>query len=325
MLLAAGSIIFGFIVLIWSADLFVAGAASIAENFGLSPILIGLTIVSLGTSAPEVLVALTASISGAGSLAIGNAIGSNIANIALVLGVTILVAPLMVHEQCMRKEIPVLLGATILGYILIFDGVLSAFDGWLLISVMVFFIVQLVRTQGAVAEGVCAGGEEDSLPHLPRNRAWFYFIAGLALLIISSKVLVWGAVKAAEQLGVSELVIGLTVVAIGTSLPELAATITSAMRGHTEIALGNIIGSNLFNLLVVMAIPGIVAPEILEPSVISRDYFVMTLLTFFLAAAIYISCRREKSNAGHSYLGRILGTLLVSFYGLYYYLLHTSI
>jgi cation:H+ antiporter len=167
-----------------------------------------------------------------------------------------------------------------------------------------------------------AGDEPERL--LSPGRAWFSFLIGLLLLIISSKLLVWGAVHTAQELGVSELVIGLTIVAIGTSLPELAATIASAMRGHTEIALGNIIGSNLFNLLGVMAIPGIVASHTLEPAAISRDYLTMTLLTVFLAMAIYISRMRSKSSVGHAYLGRTLGTLLVASYALYYYSLYTT-
>jgi len=324
MLLAAATILLGFIVLIWSADLFVAGAASIAENMGMSPILIGLTIVSLGTSAPEVLVSLTASLSGSGELAVGNAIGSNIANIGLVLGATVLVAPLMVHDRCMKKEIPLLLVATAAVGVLLFDGILSSTDGWLMLAGLTVILVLMARSQSRDSEMVAEVGEED-LPHLKPLKAWINFVIGLILLVASSKMLVWGAVVTAKELGVSELIIGLTIVAIGTSLPELAATVASALRGHTEIALGNIIGSNLFNLLAVMAIPGIVATEILEPAVVTRDYPVMTSLTVFLAAAIYIGRLRTKSHSSHAYLGRIVGVLLVSFYALYYYWLHTSI
>jgi cation:H+ antiporter len=323
MLLAAATILFGFIVLIWSADLFVAGAASIAKNMGMSPIIIGLTIVSVGTSAPEILVAITASMSGAGELAIGNAIGSNIANIAMVLGVTLLVAPVMVQERCMKVEVPLLLLATAGVGLLILDGVLSRMNGWLMMAALVFIVALLVRKQFKDTELLLEAGEEPRHP-LPTGGAWLSFLFGLVMLIASSKMLVWGAVFTAKELGVSELVIGLTIVAVGTSLPELAATITSAMRGHTEIALGNIIGSNLFNLLAVMAIPGIVANETLDPEAISRDYLTMALLTVFLAIAIFVSRKRSKSSPGHAYLGRTLGTLLVSFYGLYYYVLHST-
>ena len=325
MLLAAAMILFGFVVLIWSADLFVAGAASIAKNLGMSPIIIGLTIVSIGTSAPEILVSTTASLSGAGDLAIGNAIGSNIANIALVLGLTVLVAPLMVEQRCMKIEMPILLLATFGVFALISDGELTSFDGWLMISVLLVLVALLVRLR--VGDAELSEEEEEAtgaMPHLTKGRAWVTFFFGLVLLVASSKALVWGAVFAAEELGVSKLVIGLTVVAIGTSLPELAASITSALRGHTEIALGNIIGSNLFNLLAVMAIPGVVATQILEPAAISRDYLMMTLLTVFLALAIFVSRKGSKASAGHAYLGRIVGTMLVSFYVLYYCLLYST-
>jgi cation:H+ antiporter len=323
MLLATAMILVGFIVLIWSADLFVSGAASIAKNMGMSPIIVGLTIVSLGTSAPEILVAITASLSGAGDLAIGNAIGSNIANIALVLGVTVFVAPLMVQERCMKTEIPILLLATAVVGLLILDLELSPQDGWLMIAMLLLIIGQLVRKQFGDAELLVEAEKEPENPLSP-GPAWRSFVLGLVLLVASSKILVWGAILAAETLGVSELLIGLTIVAIGTSLPELAATIASAMRGHTEIALGNIIGSNLFNLLAVMAIPGIVATRTLDPAVISRDYLTMTILTVFLGVAIFVSRLRSKSSPGHAYLGRILGTLLVSFYALYYYSLHLT-
>jgi cation:H+ antiporter len=324
MLLAAAAILVGFIILIWSADLFVSGAASIAKNMGMSPIIIGLTIVSIGTSAPEILVSITASLSGAGELAIGNAIGSNIANIALVLGITVLVAPLMVQERCMKAEILLLVVATLAVGVLILDHELSPLDGWLMIALLALIVAQLVMQQFKDQDLLHQAGDEPEKLLAP-TRAGLCFLFGLALLIASSNLLVWGAVHTAQELGVSELVIGLTIVAVGTSLPELAATIASAVRGHTEIALGNIIGSNLFNLLAVMAIPGIVATRTLEPAVISRDYMTMAALTVFLALAIYFSRWRSKSSPGHAYLGRILGTVLVCSYALYYYALHETI
>ena len=324
MLLAAATILICFIVLIWSADLFVAGAASIAENMGMSPIIIGLTIVSLGTSAPEILVSLNASLTDSGELAIGNAIGSNIANIGLVLGVTLLIAPLMVHQSCMKKEVPLLLLVTAATGTLLLDGVLSEFEGWLMLGALFLIVAQMVRGQKK-NQDMLSEAVEEPLHHLKPLRAWLSFGIGLVLLVASSKLLVWGAVFTAKELGVSELVIGLTIVAVGTSLPELAATVASALRGHTEIALGNIIGSNMFNLLAVMSIPGIIGSQQLQPAVVSRDYPVMTFMTVLLAVAIYVSRKRVKSTAGHSYLGRIVGTVLVSFYALYYYWLHVSI
>ncbi len=324
MLAASATILVGLVVLIWSADLFVAGAAGIARTLGLSPIVIGLTIVSLGTSAPEVLVSINAAITGAGALAIGNAIGSNIANIGMVLGITLLVAPLMAHQGHMKTQLPILLLVTIGAGLLVLDQSLSRLDGTLMLGALVLILTMTVRSQSRDRELVDEAAEEP-LPELGPLRAWATFLVGLALLVISARMLVWGAVFVAGELGVSELVIGLTVVAIGTSLPELAATVASALRGHTEIALGNVIGSNLFNLLAVMPIPGLVATQALEPSVLLRDYPTMTFLTLFLAAAIYLSSRRRASRDGYSYVGRRVGVLLVSFYALYYYWLYLTL
>lgn len=324
MLIAAAAIIVGFIVLIYSADVFVSGAAAIAENMGMSPVIIGLTIVSMGTSAPEILVSLTATFAGAGELAVGNAIGSNIANMGLVLGVTVLVAPLILHKGTLRKEIVLLMIATVGVGLLCLDGTISRIDGWMMVATLVFILVHLTRNQ---VSGTSLEQEavEEPIKHLKPPRAWLTFFMGLGLLIASSRLLVWGAVTAANGLGVSELIIGLTVVAVGTSLPELAATVASAMRGHTEIALANVVGSNLFNLLAVMAIPGILGPEHLEPAVITRDYPTMTFFTAFLVLAIYLSRKRSVTPAGDAYLGRRIGSLLVSSYALYYYWLYISI
>jgi len=324
MLIAAATILVGFIVLIWSADLFVAGAASIAENLGLSPVIIGLTIVSLGTSAPEILVSLTAALAGAGDLAIGNAIGSNIANIGLVLGVTVLVAPLCVHPSCMRVEMPTLLVVTVGVGALMLDGVLSGLDGILMASALVIILVQMVRTQ-AKDETLLEEAVDEPLPHLNPAKAWITFAFGLILLIASSRLLVWGATDIALRLGVSQLVIGLTIVAVGTSLPELAATVASALRGHTEIAVGNVIGSNLFNLLAVMPIPALFSSMHLAPQVLTRDYAMMGIATLMLAGAVFIGRLRKAAPEGHAYIGRSVGCLLVTFYVAYYYLLYITI
>ena len=324
MLIAAVAILVGFVMLIWSADLFVAGAASIAENMGLSPTIIGLTIVSMGTSAPEVLVSITAAISGAGEMAIGNAIGSNIANVGLVLGVTVLVAPLFVHSSCMRQEMPTLLLATLGVALLLIDGELSRLDGYLMMAALVFILVQMVRSQSHDTT-LAEEADDEPLPHLKPLRAWITFALGLLLLIASSRLLVWGAAEVAGELGVSKMVIGLTVVAVGTSLPELAATIASALRGHAEIALGNVIGSNLFNLLAVMSIPGLVEPEVLDPAVMTRDFPAMSIAMLLLALGIYVGRRRSAAPEGHAYIGRSVGMMLVSLYAGYYYWLYLTI
>jgi cation:H+ antiporter len=324
MLVAATALVAGLILLAWSADLFVTGAVSIADNLGVSPIVIGLTIVSIGTSAPEILVSIAATLTGAGELAIGNAIGSNIANIGLVLGTTLLVTPLMVEHRAIRREMPVLLVVTLGVGLLLLDNYLSRLEGLLMLGSLALILGLVMRVQARDAYLVKEAGEE---PHgnLSGVRAWIIFLVGLALLVASSRVMVWGAVGVASELGVSRLVIGLTVVAVGTSLPELAATVASALRGHTEIALGNVIGSNLFNLLAVMSIPGLATPQWLEPGVTSRDYPAMALLTLFLAVAIVVSRKRSTSRPDHSYMGRTVGVLLVSFYALYYYSLYLTL
>lgn len=324
MLIAATAILVGFILVIWSADLFVAGAAAIARNLGMSPVIIGLTIVSLGTSAPEVLVSLTAALSGAGELAVGNAIGSNIANMGMVLGITALLTPLLVLRRTISSELAILLVVTIAAGWLLVDGVLSRIDGLLLLTALALSLTYILRKQSR-DQDLHAATPEEPIPQMGAGRSWLTFTAGLLLLIASSRLLVWGSVGAAQALGVSELVIGLTIVAVGTSLPELAATVTGALRGHTEMALGNVVGSNLFNLLGVMAIPGLVAPEVLEPGVMSRDYPLMLLLTALLALAMYLGGKRKISPEGYSYLGRGTGVLLVAIYALYYYWLYLTV
>ena len=229
MLIASAAILVGFIILVWSADLFVAGAAAIAENMGMSPILIGLTIVSLGTSAPEVLVAINAAIYGTGELAVGNAIGSNIANMGLVLGITVLIAPLPVHRNRLKRELPVLLAVTLGCGLLLLDTTLGRIDGLLMLAALAFILVEMIRSQSHDPNAAEEANIEE-LPHMPRKKAWVSFAIGLVLLVASSKILVWGASKVAMELGVSPLVIGLSVVAVGTSLPELAASLASVNR-----------------------------------------------------------------------------------------------
>lgn len=324
MFVAAVAVLLGLALLVWSADLFVAGAASIAENLGLSPTIIGLTIVSLGTSAPEILVSITAALAGAGELAVGNALGSNIANIGLVLGVTLLLVPMIVQTGSIRIELPLLLLVTVAAGLLLVDGDLSRIDGLVLLGALTLILARLVRTELG-DKLLRSEREEGALPRLGPTRAWIYFLGGLAALIASSRLLVWGATRIAEQLGVPELVIGLTIIAIGTSLPELAATLASALKGHTEIAIGNVIGSNFFNLLAVMAVPGIIDPLTLSGDVLVRDYPVMTAATFLFAASLWLGLRRQRAPAGSSYLGRGTGLLLTAFYGLYYYWLSFSL
>lgn len=316
------AILIGFAGLIWSADRFVGGSASIAKAAGLSPLIIGLTIVSFGTSAPEVLVSISAALEGAGELAIGNALGSNLANIGLVLGATVLIATVPIQKHILLHEMPILLGVTALAGFVLWDAQVNLFEGLLLLATIVPVMAYLViiKKQDLTPAELAA---EKEIPEMSPKAAWLWFIVGLALLIISSRILVWGATATAAYFGVSPLIIGLTVVAVGTSLPELAASIVSALRGHHEIALGNVIGSNIFNILAVMSVPSFFGTLVMEPVVFSRDYIAMAGLTAFLICWIgfeYLH-RRDKSRAG---LGKVLGLCLLAAYAAYYFWLFQS-
>lgn len=307
-------VIFGFVGLIWSADKFVAGSAAMARTFGISKLIIGLTIVAFGTSAPEVMVSLNAALQGAGELAVGNALGSNLANIGLVLGATALIVALPLQKHLLAIELPALLFVTALAGWFLYDAELSRPEGWTLLLLLPCVMGLIIWSKRHHPEEV-----DEDIPHMSRAASLGWFIIGLAALIISSELLVRGASDLALAFGVSPLVIGLTVVAVGTSMPELAASIASAIKGHYEIAIGNVIGSNLFNLLAVMAIPGIISPLGMEAAVFNRDFLAMGALTLILAAALYLSfiaCRGTGAQ-----LGKLMGLLLLALYAGYYALL----
>jgi cation:H+ antiporter len=317
MLVDCIAIISGFILLIWSADRFIIGAAATARNFDVPPLIIGLTIVGFGTSAPEMMVAGFASYEGSPALAIGNAIGSNITNITLVLGVAALISPLNVHSRILKKELPLLLFATLLALSLLSDSTLGQLDGLILISLLVLLMWWITR-QGLRNQSSDALTQEyiDELPDvMTTSHALFWLIVGLILLTVSSKLLVWGAVNVAMQLGVSELIIGLTIVAIGTSLPELAASISGALKNEHDIAIGNVVGSNLFNTLGVLAIPGIVAPSALATGVLDRDFPIALILTITLFVMAY-GFRGKEGR-----INRLEGGILLSAFFAYQLLL----
>lgn len=305
------SLVIGLIVLVWSADKFVFGAASTAKNFGMSPLLIGLTIVSFGTSAPEILVSIMATIEDSGTLAIGNAIGSNIANVALVLGITAIIAPLPVKETVRRKEMPLMLAVTIIAGALLFNLRLDLLDSIILFAALIISLILFARFQQDMHEH-----EDEEIPDMSTAKSLFWLLVGLALLVASSKALVWGATEIATTLGVSDLVIGLTIVAIGTSLPELAASVASALKGHHDIAIGNVIGSNIFNIGAVMTIPGLASPILLDDSVFSRDFMLMLALSALLLAF----CFMRKPAA----IKRLEGIVLLSIYAGYMLVLYLS-
>ncbi|MDO4777419.1 MAG: calcium/sodium antiporter [Cardiobacteriaceae bacterium] len=320
MLLAIVAVIVGLAVLVWSADRFVSGAASVAHYFEMPPLLIGMVIVGFGTSAPEMVVSALAATQGNPGIALGNAYGSNITNIALILGLTALISPIAVHSQVLRKELPILTLITALAAWQLWDNNLSRFDAIVLLLVfaalMGWTIYQGLRKKpDALASDV---EEELDVNVMPVERAWLWLVIGLVLLIVSSRVLVWGAVEIARDLGVSDLVIGLTVVAVGTSLPELASSLVAIRKGEHDLALGNVLGSNLFNTLAVVGIAGIISPLAVGPEVFNRDILVMSSLTLslFLFGYGFRSTGRINRLEG--------GLLLASYIGYTVYLVSTT-
>jgi len=317
------AIIAGLIGLVWGADRFVIGAASAAKNFGISPMVIGLTIVSIGTSAPEIIISINAALEGSGALAVGNALGSNLANIGLVLGVTALIAPLPAQRHLVFQEGPVLLFVTALVGYCLYDQTLGRSESLVMLALIPLLLWATVKykTQHPNPE---EEAEVENIASTSNTAAATWFIVGLLVMLLSSKILVWGAITTAAEMGISELVIGLTVVAIGTSLPELAASVTSALRGHHDIAIGNIFGSNLFNFLAVMPIAGIISPLQLDSAVFYRDYLSVTALTLLLLGSIavhYFRQRKHKDKAATVHLSRKFGSVMLLLYVLYFVVL----
>jgi len=282
------ALIVGFSALIWSADRFVHASAAAAKNLGVSKIVIGLTFVAVGTSAPEIVVGLQDSLGGRGQLAIGNAIGSNIANIGLVLGITALVRPLPFATTTLKREIPWLIGATALALFCLVDRDLGILDGLALLAGLAFLLYRLARVgrrAGELPDNIQS--ELDELPDMTMVIAGLWFLAALVVLLVSAHLVVEGAREVALRFGVSEVVVGLTVVAVGTSLPELSVTVTAVLRGHADMAIGNVVGSNILNILAVLAVPALLAPQEIEVAVLWRDYGLMVALTALLILFAY--------------------------------------
>ncbi len=328
MILSIVAIVVGLFLLVWSADRFVDGAVGVARFFGMSTFLIGMVIVGFGTSAPEMVVSILSAMNDTPQLALGNAYGSNIANIALILGVTALIAPVVVQKQAMSRDIPVLIAMTALTVLLLVDGNVSLIDGSVLlvafVAIMGFNILSELKAKRKRRK---SGGASDisEVEEIPAEgvsigKAVLSLLVGLVLLIVSSRMLVWGAVYMAHALGVSDLLIGLTIVAVGTSLPELASSIAAARRGENDLAVGNIIGSNIFNTLVVVGLASVIAPiKAADPEVMSRDVPIMSALTLLL----FLICIPVKKKNGKrvSGFGRIGGALFLSLYVAYLVLL----
>ena len=317
MILFIIAVVVGFALLVWGADRFVVGAAATARNLGVSSLIVGLTVVGFGTSAPEMLVSAIAAWYGNPGVGIGNALGSNITNIGLVLGLTAVLVPLNVHSDTLRREFPILFAVMMLALILMMDGELGRIDGIILIAcmgVMLYWVTSLGR-RSAGLDPMRAEYDDEIPKAMPMARAGLWLGLGLIVLLVSSRLVVWGAVNIAEVLGVSDLVIGLTVIAIGTSLPELAASITCVYKNEHDIAIGNVIGSNMFNLLGVLGLPGLLAPDIFPAEALTRDFTVMFGLTIALFAMSY-------GFSGPGRINRIEGGALLLAYFSYLVILY---
>ncbi|TVT33197.1 MAG: calcium/sodium antiporter [Marinobacter vinifirmus] len=282
--MAIGAIIAGLVLLVWSADKFVEGAAATAKHLGMPTLLIGMVIIGFGTSAPELAVSAMAASDGNPGLALGNGYGSNITNIALIVGLTAIIAPIAVHSQVIRKELPLLLVLTLIAGAQLLDGELSRLDGWVLLAVFAAVMGWSIYQGYQGKEDPLAGDTEtEMIDHpMPLKSAVIWLVVGLVLLIASSRILVWGAVTIAQSLGISDLIIGLTIVAIGTSLPELASALAAVKKNEHDLILGNILGSGIFNTLAVVGLAAVIEPLSVAPEVLYRDWTLMFGLTLAL-------------------------------------------
>ncbi|PCF94842.1 calcium/sodium antiporter [Vreelandella nigrificans] len=315
MLLACIAVLVGLALLIWSAEKFIDGAAATSHWLGLSPLLIGMLVIGFGTSAPEMTVSVLAAMQGNPGLAVGNAYGSNIANIGLVLGFVALIAPLAVHSDVIRKEMPLLVAIMLLTGYMLFDGWISRWESILLLCGLVLFIgVSIVRSR-AQQDDPLTGEVAETLESkaLSRGKAIMWTLVGLVLLIASSRLLVWGAVEIAVGFGVSDLIIGLTVVAIGTSLPELASSISALRRKEHDMVLGNVVGSNLFNSLAVVGLAGVIHPIEVGREVLVRDWSVMTVMTLLMV--LFAFSWRGRPRRINRVEGGVLFLLFIAYTG----------
>ncbi|MGD8914010.1 MAG: calcium/sodium antiporter [Candidatus Thiodiazotropha sp.] len=309
MTLAFIAVVFGLVLLVWSADRFVEGSARTARHFGMPPLLIGMVIIGFGTSAPEMVVSALAASQGNSGIALGNAYGSNITNIALILGLTALISPIAVNSQVLRKELPILTLVTTLAAWQLWDGEITRLDAVVLFAVfgglMIWTIWQGLRKKNDTLGSEMVQALE--VHAMSIRSAVFWLVVGLVLLIASSRILVWGAVEIAHGFGVSDLIIGLTIVAVGTSLPELASSVIATRKKEHDIALGNVLGSNLFNTLAVVGIAGVIDPLAVGPEVFNRDMLVMAALTLSLFVIGY-------GFRGPGRINRIEGAVLLACY-----------
>lgn len=314
MLIFSISIVVGLMILVLSADKFVDGASNVARHYGMPPLLIGMVIIGFGTSAPELVVSTMSALQGNPGIALGNGYGSNIVNIALILGLTALLMPIAVNSQVLKKELPILVLITFLSVGLLWDLDLSRMDAIILLLVFAGIMFWTIKEGMKKAKDTLADRLKENLPDepVPLKKSVIYLALGLLFLILSSRLLVYGAVGMATQLGVSDLIVGLTIVAIGTSLPELASSIIAARKGEPDMALGNVLGSNVFNTLAVVGLAGVIRPLKFDAEILHRDVFVMTLLTISL---FVFGFSFKNRKAGH--IGRFAGALLLITYVVY--------
>lgn len=318
MLLDVVIVILGFIGLIWGADKFVGGASAIARNLGVAPFMIGLTIVAFGTSAPEFFSSAVAALEQQAPIAIGNALGSNIFNIGIALGIATLLRPIAPPKSLIKKELPALLLVTAVTGILFADLHLGLVDSLILIAVLGFLAYRLVR-QGLKKQDREADEESVEIPAVNGIRAILMLIFGLVLLVIGAEALIGSASSIATYMGVSPAIIGLTIVALGTSLPELAACVASVLRGHTDLAIGNIVGSNILNLLVVLPFPGLLAAGAIESELFYRDYATMLVMTLVLAGICFWTAKSGRK------MGRISGVAFILMYVTWFIIMYQQI
>lgn len=325
MLLQIFILLVSLITLVWSADKFVLGASSVARNFGVSPMIIGLTIVAMGSSAPEMMIAATASLEGYPDTAIGNAIGSNITNIALVLGITAVMHPLTVSSSTIKRELPLILAVTAVAYWMLFDEHFSFTEGLILIIGFVVYIVALLlitlkrAKTNPMDDAMIIEAEQEVPDAISNTWAFTWLTIGIILLPLSATYLVDSSVFIAKSFGISDLVIGLTVIAIGTSLPELAASIMSIIKKEDDLAMGNIIGSNIFNILAVLSLAGLISPGDIDPEASYRDAPYMLGITVLL----FLLCFTKR--LGNFKITRSKGILLLVSFVAYQLLLFSQL
>lgn len=312
MLLWLGAIVVGLALLVWGSDRFILGASAMARSVGVPPLLVGLTIVGVGTSVPETLIGAVASLHGNPGIAVGNAVGSNIANIGLVAGICALVKPVNVKSEVLRQEFPVMFLIIALAWLVLKDRNLGDFDGLLLLAgfAALLALLSLTAVKAKRSDPLTVELKQHIPGNLPIRTAVLWLVTGLLVLLLSSRLIVWGAVSVAQALQVSDLVIGLTIVAVGTSLPELAASVTSVLRNEPDLAIGNVLGSNMFNLLPVLAMPAVIAPGPVAESVLSRDLPFMILMS--VALFLMASGFRRPGR-----INRLEGALLLAAFGTY--------